>query len=563
MALEDVTPLVRYSGSGTRGPFALALSGADIEYLASGHVIVERIDSDGDATILVDGVDYDLTGTLDEDTQRYVDGAVLLRVTEDVLAAVSGDEPAEKLVIYRRTPLTQTLELTYNAAFPSDSFNQLANKLAMLIQEVRVEARQALRMPMADAGVTVSARDTRAGKVMGFDSDGAYQEGLVRDFGDNAIEIDDFAFTGDGATTAWTISNVRIPNAAGVLVWVGGVKQTTADYEISYDGDDTILTISPAVSNGVEIDGHILGFQSEISTGPTGAAGADGAAIYSGAGAPSSGTGANGDLYIRTSNGDLYQKSGGAWGSPIMSIVGPSGVGTGDMLKTENLSGLANTTTALTNLGLPANARSFVTAADYAAMRTALSVSSTAEIAAAYQPLDGDLTAIAALSTTSYGRALLALADVAALRTAYGLSVPVTEAQGGTGATAFATAAEIRTGTAAKVTAVDDMIAALVPVTITYGASVALDLSTFINGKITLTGNISFSQPTNLKPGTSGVIEIIQDGTGSRTATWHADFLWAGGTDGVLTTTAGARDLLSYYVTNDSKLAVALNKAFA
>jgi hypothetical protein len=40
---------------------------------------------------------------------------------------------------------------------------------------------------------------------------------------------------------------------------------------------------------------------------------------------------------------------------------------------------------------------------------------------AAKQPLDADLTAIAALSTTSYGRALLALADAAALRTAGGL----------------------------------------------------------------------------------------------------------------------------------------------
>lgn len=39
-------------------------------------------------------------------------------------------------------------------------------------------------------------------------------------------------------------------------------------------------------------------------------------------------------------------------------------------------------------------------------------------LAALYQPLDSDLSAIAALSTTSFGRALLALADAAALRTA-------------------------------------------------------------------------------------------------------------------------------------------------
>jgi hypothetical protein len=44
----------------------------------------------------------------------------------------------------------------------------------------------------------------------------------------------------------------------------------------------------------------------------------------------------------------------------------------------------------------------------------------TTAAAAAYQPLDSDLTAIAALATTSFGRALLALADAAALRTAAG-----------------------------------------------------------------------------------------------------------------------------------------------
>lgn len=38
-----------------------------------------------------------------------------------------------------------------------------------------------------------------------------------------------------------------------------------------------------------------------------------------------------------------------------------------------------------------------------------------------YQPLDSDLTAIAALSTTPFGRALLELADAAAGRTALGL----------------------------------------------------------------------------------------------------------------------------------------------
>lgn len=66
--------------------------------------------------------------------------------------------------------------------------------------------------------------------------------------------------------------------------------------------------------------------------------------------------------------------------------------------------------------------RSLLTAVDAAAQRSALSVPSVAEVAAGYQPLDADLTAIAALTTTSYGRSLLTGADAAATRTLLGLA---------------------------------------------------------------------------------------------------------------------------------------------
>jgi hypothetical protein len=51
------------------------------------------------------------------------------------------------------------------------------------------------------------------------------------------------------------------------------------------------------------------------------------------------------------------------------------------------------------------------------------SLLTTTAAAAAYQPLDADLTAIAALTTASYGRSLLTLADAAALRTSAALVI--------------------------------------------------------------------------------------------------------------------------------------------
>jgi hypothetical protein len=68
-------------------------------------------------------------------------------------------------------------------------------------------------------------------------------------------------------------------------------------------------------------------------TGPTGSAGAAGSAgapgsvWYEGSGAPSSGTGVNGDYYLNTTNGDVYTKAAGAWGSPVGNLTGPTGSG--------------------------------------------------------------------------------------------------------------------------------------------------------------------------------------------------------------------------------------------
>lgn len=60
-----------------------------------------------------------------------------------------------------------------------------------------------------------------------------------------------------------------------------------------------------------------------------------------------------------------------------------------------------------------------------------------------YQPLDSDLTAIAALTTTAYGRAFLELADQAALLTAVGSA-----SETASGVVELATSAETVTGTA-------------------------------------------------------------------------------------------------------------------
>jgi hypothetical protein len=62
------------------------------------------------------------------------------------------------------------------------------------------------------------------------------------------------------------------------------------------------------------------------STGPAGSNGTNGNTVLNGSGAPGSGTGVNGDYYLRSDTTSLYgPKSAGAWPGSPTSLVGPTG----------------------------------------------------------------------------------------------------------------------------------------------------------------------------------------------------------------------------------------------
>lgn len=82
---------------------------------------------------------------------------------------------------------------------------------------------------------------------------------------------------------------------------------------------------------------------------------------------------------------------------------------------------------------------------------------------------------------------------------------------------------------------------------LTDGANIATDCSTSNDFSVTLEGSRTFDNPTNMTAGTTYTYLITQDATGSRIATWGSKFFWVGGTDGVLSTGANARDILIGY----------------
>lgn len=93
---------------------------------------------------------------------------------------------------------------------------------------------------------------------------------------------------------------------------------------------------------------------------------------------------------------------------------------------------------------------------------------------------------------------------------------------------------------------------------LTDGSSITPDFAAANNFSVTLGGNRTLANPTNLTAGQSGAIVITQDGTGSRTLAYGTYWKFAGGTAPTLTTTASAVDVLVYYVESSTRITAKL-----
>ena len=91
-------------------------------------------------------------------------------------------------------------------------------------------------------------------------------------------------------------------------------------------------------------------------------------------------------------------------------------------------------------------------------------------------------------------------------------------------------------------------------VSLTDAASIAYDMDDGVNATVTLGGNRTLANPTNITVGQSGVIFVKQDSTGSRTLSYGSAWSFAGGTAPVLTTTASALDAIAYSVESTSNI---------
>jgi hypothetical protein len=93
---------------------------------------------------------------------------------------------------------------------------------------------------------------------------------------------------------------------------------------------------------------------------------------------------------------------------------------------------------------------------------------------------------------------------------------------------------------------------------LTDGATITPDFALANNYSVTLGGNRTLANPTNLTAGQSGCIWITQDGTGSRTLAYGSQWDFTGGTAPTLTTAASSVDCLVYAVQSSTRITATL-----
>jgi hypothetical protein len=118
VTIEDITPRITYTGSGTTGPFAVPFYFLADEYLVV--VLLNEADQEED---LVLETDYTVTGAGDEEG-----GAVTL--------VVAIDDPT-RIRITRATPAEQLSNWGRNDPFPAVATETALDRLTMILQEIQ------------------------------------------------------------------------------------------------------------------------------------------------------------------------------------------------------------------------------------------------------------------------------------------------------------------------------------------------------------------------------------------------------------------------------------------
>ena len=410
--------------------------------------------------------------------------------------------------------IQRTTDFTTGGDLFANTLNDELDNQTIYIQQVAETAERGLKAPVTDPtdiAMTLPAKDSRKGKVLAFDSTtGNPVAGPALDAVVTVIEQ-----SANINTVADNIDDVvTVADNTSNINTVAGVSSNVTTVATNISAVNTNATNITAIQNASTNATNAAASATAAGNAQTAAEAARDATLaaydsfddrYLGAKSsnPTLDNDGNallaGALYYNTTVPEMRLYTGSAWVAAYVS-------GASYLASANNLSDLANAATARTNLGLA--------------------------IGTNVQAYDADLTTLGA--------------GGASARTFLGLAI-------GTDVQAYS-------ATIAKTDVAQSFTKAQrgTVVALTDGTSIATDLSLGNNFSVTLGGNRTLANPTNITAGQSGVIVITQDGTGSRTLAYGSYFKFPAGTAPTLTTTASAVDVLAYYVESSTRITARL-----
>jgi hypothetical protein len=93
---------------------------------------------------------------------------------------------------------------------------------------------------------------------------------------------------------------------------------------------------------------------------------------------------------------------------------------------------------------------------------------------------------------------------------------------------------------------------------LTDAATINWDMATGINFSVTLAGNRTLANPTNVVVGRSGVLKVVEDATGSRTLSYGANYVFDSSVAPAISTTASKENYLFYHCVTASRILITL-----